>query len=679
MYINKNYNNTEDKAVAFGISEGTTSYFINNKIELPRFQRKATWKENDNFKLCISVFKGYPIGVIIVNEMGKEGKKYLLDGRQRRNALLSMYQNPVKIYEWAQKFIGLKSNMQEAEVRDKFAEKIHMYLQSEFENTTEEDETSENESDYVPTFDIDLQSANMHALLELILLVHGKFKGTNTFEGIFKFDKIIHIEELDYSNIVNADYVIDPIKLKKFIKSRIENDETSKQDFFLYLKKRHKLDDKSSKTLEKYLDNHWSYFERCFDVIRKTDEIIVNARIGLIRLIDASPLDAQNIFSLVNSGGAPLTAEELLSSRPFWNVEVSNPSDEVRDEAKKLYDYLGISIPSNIVRWDVCATLMSRIDKDHLIFSDFDLSDPKSNNFTRKLTLGFKLISAIKVGGISSNSVKELENEKKIIIDWEKDIEELVKNFSIMINLLSDCDYFKYMMAWKQSVMSLTSNSVALEFATLLYKKWLVDLDKPLKSNVAKVKEFQKCAIVLYDRLVYEYSSRLWAGSSDSRLARDLTNAHERFIPVENIDWEKVINIFAEGENSSVVKGIIYHFYCIRKMVPTLSSGKTKYEIDHIYAQAQFAGAVTIDKKLMNSLGNYALLPKDENIAKSDRSLVELESETWLFEQIKKYTDIKNEDVKKYSDITNIHALICERIDLYKKVFSEERNSLLNN
>ena len=337
MYIKKD--RTEDKTVAFGISEGTTSYFINNKIELPRFQRKATWKEKDNFELCISVFKGYPIGVIIVNEMGKEGKKYLLDGRQRRNALLSMYQNPVKVYEWAQKFIGLKSNMQEAEVRDKFAEKIHMYLQSEFERSTEESESNEYDEvgDNVPTFDVDLQSANMHALLDLILLVHGKFKGTNTLEGVFKFDKIIAIEELDYSNIVNADYVIDPVKLKKFIKSRIENDETSKQELFNYLKKRHKLDEKTSKALGKYLENHWEYFEKCFDVIRKTDEIIVNARIGLIRLIDASPLDAQNIFSLVNSGGAPLTAEELLSSRPFWNVEVENPSNEIREEAKKLY------------------------------------------------------------------------------------------------------------------------------------------------------------------------------------------------------------------------------------------------------------------------------------------------------------------------------------------------------
>ena len=72
--------------MAFGISENTTSYFLNNKIDLPRFQRKATWDERDNFKLCISVFKGYPIGVIIVNETGT--KKFLLDGRQRRNALM---------------------------------------------------------------------------------------------------------------------------------------------------------------------------------------------------------------------------------------------------------------------------------------------------------------------------------------------------------------------------------------------------------------------------------------------------------------------------------------------------------------------------------------------------------------------------------------------------------------
>ena len=96
---NCNYmNQNEVSQVAFGISENTTSYFITNKLDFPRFQRKPTWKEKDNFKMCISVFKGYPIGVVIVNEMTREGKKYLLDGRQRRQALLDMYRDPTKLY-----------------------------------------------------------------------------------------------------------------------------------------------------------------------------------------------------------------------------------------------------------------------------------------------------------------------------------------------------------------------------------------------------------------------------------------------------------------------------------------------------------------------------------------------------------------------------------------------------
>ena len=179
--------------MAFGISENTTSYFINNKIELPRFQRKATWKDTDNFKLCISVFKGYPIGVIIVNEMG--AKKFLLDGRQRRNALITMYNNPVEVYKWAAKFIGIKGNMPAEEVKDRFSEKISDYLQSEFNKSTEdsgdEDDLLDNSDSEGRSFDAEIQSVNMHALLDLILLVHTKYAGTNRFEGMFKFSKII--------------------------------------------------------------------------------------------------------------------------------------------------------------------------------------------------------------------------------------------------------------------------------------------------------------------------------------------------------------------------------------------------------------------------------------------------------------------------------------------------------
>ena len=658
----------------FGISENTTSYFVNNKIELPRFQRKATWRDIDNFKLCISVFKGYPIGVIIVNETGV--KKFLLDGRQRRNALITMYNNPVEVYTWATKFIGIKGNMSEEEVRDRFSEKISEYLQSEFNKSTEDaddvdahlasDDASEGR-----TFDAEIQSENMHALLDLILLVHTKYKGTNRFAGMFKFDKMIPIEDLEYSAYANGEYFIDHAKLKKFIKNRIDNDETEQTEFINYLIKRHKLNEKDAQKIDNYITSQWEYFEKCFDTIRKTDEIIINARIGLIRLIDASPLDAQNIFSLVNGGGAPLTAEELLSARPFWNMEIMNPTDEIRSVAKDLYTFLGITVPSNVVRWDVCATLLSRIDKSNLVFTKIDLLDPKTTQalFTKKLTLGFKLLSAIYVGGISSNSVKDLENERKAKIDWNRDVEAFIKDFNIAMDLLYDCDYFKYLMSWKQSIMSLMGNSVALEFATLVYKNW-ISLGKPTKGN-PKLKEFQKDAVVLCDRLLYEYSCRLWAGSADSRLARDLTAIKERFNVVSFDEWESVIDNFASGNVSKVDKGIIYHYYCLKKMRPSFDGegANATYEIDHIYAQAQFNNVTTIDPTLMESLGNKALLPKLENIAKSDKSLAELRPHEWLFSEVLRVTGVKDADVDKYSDIVNIQALIDERITDYKSVF----------
>lgn len=669
--------------MAFGISENTTSYFINNKIDLPRFQRKATWKDTDNFKLCISVFKGYPIGVIIVNEMGT--KKFLLDGRQRRNALITMYNNPVEVYRWATKFIGIKANMAEEEVKDRFSEKISDYLQSEFNKSTEDSSDVDAMPDTVDgsegrSFDAEIQTVNMHALLDLILLVHTKYAGTNRFEGMFKFSKIIPIEDLEYSTIVNGECIIDPSKLKKFIKNRIDNDETEKIDFINYLIKRHKLSAKDASKIDNYVTSQWDYFERCFETIRKTDEIIINARIGLIRLIDASPLDAQNIFSLVNGGGAPLTAEELLSARPFWNAEIHNPSDEIRTTAKDLYKFLGISVPSNVVRWDVCATLLSRMDKSNLIFTKIDFNDPKTTQsmFTKKLTLGFKLMSALYVGGISSNSVKDLENEKKAKIDWDRDVETLVRNFNTAMDLLYDCDYFKYLMSWNQSIMSLMGNSVALEFATLIYKNWL-SLDKPLKGNV-KLKEFQKNAVILCDRLLYEYSMRLWAGSADSRFARDLAAIGDRFKVVPYSEWETVIDSFAKGNNSKVDKGIIYHYYCLKKIRPSYDGAGSGavYEIDHIYAQAQFNNVTTIDSTLMESLGNKALLPKLENIAKSDKSLAELKSHDWLYSEVKRVTGIKEEDVEKYSNIVNIQDLINERIADYKHVFSTDRTTLLN-
>ena len=51
---------------------------------------------------------------------------------------------------------------------------------------------------------------------------------------------------------------------------------------------------------------------------------------------------------------------------------------------------------------------------------------------------------------------------------------------------------------------------------------------------------------------------------------------------------------------------------------------------------------------------------------------------TWLYDMVKTFTGIQEEDVDKYSDIVNIESLIEFRIKDYKEVFSNQRISLLN-
>lgn len=86
--------------MSYSIETRTVTEFVtDNTIRLPRFQRKSTWKPDQNFELAISMFKGYPLGVIVIND--ERGTSWLLDGRQRRNALKELRNNPDTVYDAA--------------------------------------------------------------------------------------------------------------------------------------------------------------------------------------------------------------------------------------------------------------------------------------------------------------------------------------------------------------------------------------------------------------------------------------------------------------------------------------------------------------------------------------------------------------------------------------------------
>lgn len=214
-----------------------TSFIDDSKIQLPRFQRRETWNNDQKFKLCISVYKEFPVGVVIINEM--RDSSWLLDGRQRRNALQLMRDNPVNVYNWARSFLKFKVVDTKREIRDTFWKKIEEYLQEEPNNETKngsqeninvevdsseelieesqyEDISREEQSTTPNSFDKARQQQSLAALLDLILMVHPIRKQkdkseVSEWQNIFNFAN--YFNKLPY--IDRQTRHIDPILLKK--------------------------------------------------------------------------------------------------------------------------------------------------------------------------------------------------------------------------------------------------------------------------------------------------------------------------------------------------------------------------------------------------------------------------------------------------------------------------------
>lgn len=401
--------------------------------------------------------------------------------------------------------------------------------------------------------------------------------------------------------------------------------------------------------------------------------VLSRAKIGSVTLTNADVLDAQNIFSLVNHSGTPLSAEELLSARPFWNIPLSNPTAELLECKKDMYKFLGINLPEETCRWDLCSTFLKRIDKDGLIFEN------EKNSFTTSISLSYRIISALLVGGINNTSVTALE---KIKIDWEVDIEKMINEINFVIGLLEDINYFKHVLAWGQSVMSLTSNSIAIEFCALMHKSW-IELGKPTRSS-ANIKAFNKRAVTVFDRLIYEYGIRMWTGSGDSMVASHLKDATgSRYVMITEEEWREYINTIISGSykgkptSSKTLKPFLYNYYFLRELNPTLKNDNTKYDIDHLVAQKFFKDNPGLDPNLKDNFVNFSILPKGENIEKTDKKLNEIH-DAWLINQIKTFADITDEDIQSFSDLSQL-SLLLKRKDTYLKAYGELRNRLFCN
>lgn len=674
--------------MSYSIETRTVTEFVtDSNIRLPRFQRKSTWGPSQNFELAISMFKEYPLGVIVIND--EKGTSWLLDGRQRRNALKELRDNPDKVYDAARSYIKFKSTESEDIIKRSFWKVVDSYLLDEnkaYEIDTLAEDTTD---DFQCDINRERQREGLDVLLDIILMVHQKKKDKESgrmygkWERLFKLDK--YLSNLSYAT-KRDNFCISPEQLHSFLLMVAQKAKDDKREltasFFIELMDENIKDGKEAEFRD-YIQKNWSDISKVIDVIRRSEEIFRRARIGVISIKNVTPLDAQNIFSVINSGGTPLTPEELISAKPFWNEPVDGCSKELVGLVNQLYTRLDVTAPGDgrVVRWDLVATLMSRVRDNNLFFEDYkalaNVTDSKSLKFP-EISIGFKFLSSWFMKGVSKVHIGAIEQSRSIV--WPQSIDEFIEDFNRMCAVLLKDDFFQSLNHWQRPFTKLFGTGATFDFCVIILKDWQ-DLGEPVHPG-AELNKFYRHARSLFDNLAFEYATGFWKGSGDSKMAKHINKPDDRIVPLDSKIWMPLIKELCEkgkynGQNigRTNIEPLIYYLMVIRNCHHPLDN--LKYEIDHIIPQALIKDNTVVPEWFMDSPVNLSLLPKQSNNSKKALLLSDLKDDI-LGHTVSRFTGLDINDFPTYSNISNLEALISRRSELWITTFGKDREQALN-
>lgn len=675
--------------------ESIKTFITANDIKLPRFQRKQTWDAKKNFELCISVFKNYPIGVSILSVDSNRARpvRWLLDGRQRRNALKMLFDDPENAYFWAQKYVKFKNNAQPNDVIQQCREKIAEFLEAEDddeEDTPTPDVDTDVEPDIFPPVDddeerdeeestVDLQEG-INILYEIIRLCHNKNRHGTGFSAPFDIQRFVPTNyNLPYVRTrEDGTYYLSSKLLKNFISNYLKfcDDERllyqEKESFKKFLVNQNIP---NNPRLDNHIRIQWSFIVERIDILLRIDYLLSTQTIGLIEVKNLSPADSQKIFNLINTKGSPLKAVEILSARPKWNVPIQSPTGEVRQLVDRLYREQMDIVPEGVVRWDLAATFIKRLG-NNIVFKSFSNA---TTDFEKEITTSFKCMSGVFVSGITKIDIDKLVDCN---INWETDIDTLVNDFKNMFRTIEGFSYFSFLKQWNVSIQEITSDGIAYNFAILCYK-YYIEHNRPMGST-SEVKKFQKYCFILWDKLIYEYLNLEWKGSSDSKIHNNIVSYTSNETALSQDKWLRLLeevlttNMINEKEISyTYLQPLLYHIYCLLGL--TAPASAQGFDIDHIIPQTAFSESQLPNKKILqDNLFNLALLPKKENISKSNKRLVEI-TDSWLKHQIGEYEFIPDDKYQLFSDVTKYKDLFEYRKPKFEEALKDRRTFILNN
>ena len=648
--------------------------YTSKSIQLPRFQRKNVWNDSRKFLLGISIFKNYPIGVSII--WIQNNQKWLLDGRQRRNAITEIMNNPMKMYEWATtalhysiddpdpkkagKRIGKKAD------KDEFFKAFVSFLKDFCESDDDLEESDDSIDSNSPDYylgepctsvsaignDYTISDGYIQQLIDMLLLCNTN-KG-NGFLDPFNFSKTLPNYRMQYMKKGSDSKKVDELLLTQFLcrycdtyMERGEGGRINKESFLTYMLSTQFLnDDESAEYAEisAEISRRWektilpalTIFSNYYDVFMK-------ASIGIILVKDALNSDAQKIFNLINTQGVKLTQAEIMSSKASWNVVVENTSDETKEYVRKMYDAWEIPFNGEVVAWDYPAVFMDLLkaksgDQSCFFFSYQRDTANKNRIVYNTKTIGFQILSAIYKKSIKKDDMDLLVQN---VNDWGQEIGTLIEKLCVLFSTILDHPFFKLLDCYflkkdsKQknghnygkSIQKLLTDAISIYFVVQLYL--YADKRNYLSSPSQKERQMiKRNAFILFDRLVYECIKGQWSGSSDSRISSLLAKPMDSdyFTPVSDDSWKALIQeINDKGtiEGSAIkdqgkLEPLVYYIHCINEV--TSGNYENGFDVDHIIPQDSFKrpSVQEKDKALENSLFNLELLPLEINRKKKN-------------------------------------------------------------
>jgi hypothetical protein len=696
-------------------SESIQTFINDASVTLPRFQRKLTWSPNKNFNLALSLFRGYPLGVVVIKREGSS-RKFLLDGRQRLNGLKSMAEVET-LYGWAKRSLRIKNSSTPEEIFELFSAYLDDYFGQEsaandaeptgdFGNADLAEDLSDDELDEEVEEPGDLEDAeslsstesqspdlegSLNDLLRLILLVHPKTKYASRFTKLFDFSKLL--DDLAYvkQDALTGKSYVSPEHLRVWIGERrryasIEGNagNPTADEFLGWLRSGTQLTSSSDEAdLRELVEFRWPQLNEAFQLLARLDTKFQESQIGYLELKESDADDDKKIFEIINTAGTPLTAAEILSAKPDWNVGIPEPAPELADSTLRLYKALGIPYEGDVVRWDYGATILDRLELPFILGESTGISE---TDFQRKVTLSFQLMSGYYSGKIAKNDISELPR-KQATLSWgslqlETDVNTMAAHLAA-----PGRDFFQFWQSWNLPVIDALSDAVGLAFILVLVSDWKRK-GRPGPGAGARFNAFFKNAVTLFDTLVFEYVTGRWAGSSDSRIARSIAaidTAPDVFEPVSLDSWSSLVNGVIDdgliegkaytGRMDARIRLLLHYYNAIRhKMGP---GGSVAIHVDHIIPQTAFETAHGAVKNNRHSIANLALLPPEVNQYKSDKWLAEVSS-GFMGQQLSALIDVPLEDFGQYTTVASSEQLKTYRGNILREYLVGKRQELVD-